>query len=266
MPSRPLAIQQAIFDLFYANAGGPADFKGAAKAEYLANLSVDELLQAFAKSQPHISFAPTIDGHLLKDSPVGLPRGVKEVILGTNLREGSMFAQLFLAGGDAAGKGFIKAVQPAHHEAIWEKYPVEKHGSVFSAFDEIFNDMIFHYPAHHYSRSTSKTPTKVYRYRFEHPFASSEPLGLGVHHAAEIPFVFYQSHLLNDAERKQSEEMVRHWAHFATHGHPDAEWPAYKPVDGEVMVYGVGGGQVRKDDWRPELMEFWEGVYGVAKI
>lgn len=257
MPAQPIAAAQKNFDLFYSKAGGPADLQGKARIEWLLERTTDELLEAHKKSQPQIGFTPVIDGVFLKESPAMAHREIESVLCGTNLDEGTMFAMLFLAGGEATGKAMMTGMFPKHGDEILQRY-TEKYGDFASAFDEYFNDFIFHFPKHMYSNLAVAQGKKVYRYRFEHPLESSIPLKLRVHHAAEIPFVFHQHTMLTPQELVQAERMVRHWTHFATHGHPGDDFPAYN--DKKVLVYTAEGMKVEEDGWRKDAMDFWSRV------
>lgn len=259
MPAQPVETSQRTFDQVYAAAGGPADLKGKAKVEYLLTKSTQELLDAYEKCRATVGFAPVIDGVFLKSQPAMAKRHVDEVLLGTNKDEGTMFAQLFLAGGEAGGRGMIAASFPKHSEEIIARYTAE-YGDFASAFDEFFNDAIFHVPTHGLSELLSAHGAKVYRYRFEHPLASSVPLKLRVHHAAEIAFVFHQSSMLTEQEIKQAEEMVRHWATFAHEGHPGEEFPAYHK-EKKVLVYTENGKKIDGEVFRKDAMEFWGRVF-----
>ena len=166
---------------------------------------------------------------------------------------------LFLAGGDAAGHAMIDGVYSIHAQEIKERYQKE-YGSFAAAFDEFFNDSIFHYPMHMLAEQMSAQGVKVFRYRFEHPLESSVPLKLRVHHASEIPFVFHQNDLLTEQEIKQAERMVRHWSSFATDGNPGAEFPSYSDSK-KVLVYTEAGEKIETEQWRKGAMDFWSRVF-----
>ncbi|KAI9016618.1 Alpha/Beta hydrolase protein [Hyaloraphidium curvatum] len=259
MPAQPVSAAQRVFDLIYTHAGGPADLKGKARVEFLLTKSTEELLDALLKCRAEVGFAPVIDGVFLRSFPAAAPRGIRAVLCGTNLDEGTMFAKLFLAAGEAGARGMLAAAFPAHHAAIAARYEAQ-YGDFPRAFDEFFNDAIFQAPMHAYAGIAASQGIDVYRYRFEVPLASSQPIGLRVHHACEIPFVFHQAHMLAEDEVQHAERMVRDWTAFAHGRAPEEGWPRYNDK-GEVLVYGPGGTRVEGEVFREDAMGFWAGVF-----
>lgn len=73
-PARTVAEQQPLFDLLYKNAEGPQELEGKARIEFLLGKTMEELLQAYKKCGPALTFAATLDGVLIKEQPATMPR------------------------------------------------------------------------------------------------------------------------------------------------------------------------------------------------
>ncbi|KAG0241223.1 Alpha/Beta hydrolase protein [Mortierella sp. GBAus27b] len=205
-------------------------------------------------------FTPSIDNVLIHDDvrekihdPTRYDPGVKAVMLGDCRDEGGMFVPDLGASSLKKWPRFLARYCPPgeerEFEAIYGSPKTDADAVRISA--TVLSDSVFLYPIHATavalvrSDETSKrnSPLEVARFHFDRPLqvVESMGLGLGAHHAAELPFVFGSDMcwgLFTDEEKALSFRMMEIWILFAW-GHTSRQYGLKHGLD-SLLPIGVG--------------------------
>ncbi|KAF9151264.1 hypothetical protein BG015_006881 [Linnemannia schmuckeri] len=203
---------------------------GAQKIEQLRKIPAKDLVKAANNGKVGM-FIPTIDNILIHSDPRGWVHdgsrydpNIKAVMLGDCRDEGRMFVPTLGAKNLKRWPRFFARNCPPGQEKEFEAiYGIPKTDAEAASISAIvLSDSIFLYPIHATSRAllASRPQLEMSRFHFDHPLQVVEEmeLGLGAHHAAELPFVFgsdtYQE-LFSDAEKELSLRVMEVWILFA---------------------------------------------------
>lgn len=206
-----------------------------------------------------LSWAPTLDGKLIPQEPVGekYPEIAKDIplLIGSNLTEWESFGvQLDLV--NAQKDNRFTWTEAQVQEKLKAKYG-EKTDEVVAAFreaypdrmlaDALYVDSFLRAPAlKTASLKADQQGAPVYNYLFtwDTPVFNGTPMS---YHTAEIAFVFNNIQRMAQAtgggEEAQAlaDKMSRAWTNFAKTGNPNAEglpqWNAYTRENGNVMIF-----------------------------
>ena len=212
------------------------ELSGAEKLARLKTIPAKDLVKAADNGKVGM-FLPTIDNVLISGDtrewvhdPSRYDPGLKSVMLGDCRDEGVMFVPVlgarnlkrwprFLARHSAPG-------MEKEFEAIYGNPKTDAEAAAISAV--VLSDSVFLYPLHATSQALlggdaiglRKEPLEMSRFHFDRPLQIVEDmqLGLGAHHAAELPFVFGSDTYLDmftDAEKVLNQRMMEVWILFA---------------------------------------------------
>ncbi|MEW1807595.1 carboxylesterase/lipase family protein [Pseudarthrobacter sp. NPDC080039] len=284
---RPPADSARVTSLFLELCGLGASF-----ARELPALPVEQLLGAQQKLERRIAaesfavplpFQPTVGTPSLPAPPLdsirnGLNGGV-DLLIGTNLNEGSFAVEMRPAAGDPAyperaaavlaGSGIPATEAPGYASALAQVLKREPSGK--ELLEAAIADSIYRQPSnrllatrHLAVENSAAGHTFAYLFTWRSPAMGGK---LGACHALDIPFVF--RHLdapeaafltRGKAPHALSDAMSGAWAAFARTGRPGVpglEWPGY----GEQRTTMVLDADTRlEDDPRREIREFFEWV------
>ncbi|KAF9324194.1 hypothetical protein BG006_000775 [Podila minutissima] len=208
------------------------DLTGAQKLERLRAIPAKDLVKAGDRGKVGM-FIPTIDGVVIESDvregvhdPARYDPGVRAVMLGDCRDEGSMFVPVLGAKGLKHWPRFVARNCPPgmekEFEAIYGVPSTNAEAAQISAV--VLSDSVFLYPIHATSRALlcgeHGGQREVVRFHFDRPLQVVEDmqLGLGAHHAVELPFVFGSDtylDLLNEEEKVLSQRMMETWILFA---------------------------------------------------
>ena len=197
-----------------------------------------------------LCFAPVVDGdhlpvHPLDAAAAGTTHPVP-LLIGTNAQEASFFAR---TGSNAlptiperVDRLFAATDPPARRRvlAAYPGYPERR------AVEQVAGDHGFWFPSVRVAEGHARTaPTYMYRYDLAPPLARLT--GFGATHVAELVPVLGLADAApgrvltalggRAALRAVSARMQAHWTHFARHGTPGPDWPAYDPDDRRTLVF-----------------------------
>ncbi|WP_434386824.1 carboxylesterase/lipase family protein [Melittangium boletus] len=203
--------------------------------------------------QPHVSFAPVVDGAVIPQAPAELLSAGKvpelPVLIGSNKDEGTLFTMKAEIKTPEQYAQAVRTRSPAHAEALLKLYPASDYDSPKAAFSQMLGDAIFGCPTHQFAQVVSARGAPVHVYAFTYApkraFGSffGRFLKLGSYHSAELPFVFGLQKgryaLDSDAERALSSTIIGYWTRFAAQGDPNGTgapaWPAFTPKHEAVL-------------------------------
>ncbi|KAG0251691.1 hypothetical protein BG011_007443 [Mortierella polycephala] len=234
---RPEMEGQRYFDHLCGHFGlNTADLTGAQKLERLRKIPAKDLVKAADKGKVGM-FIPTIDNVLIQGDarqwvhdPSRYDSGLKAVMLGDCRDEGRMFVSTLGAKSMKRWPRFVARHCPPGLEkefaAIYGSPKTDAEAASISAL--ILSDSVFLYPIHATSltlmqmahKTGAETQLEMARFHFDHPLQIVEDmeLGLGAHHAAELPFVFgsdtYQD-LFTEREKALCLRVMETWILFA---------------------------------------------------
>lgn len=185
-------------------------------------------------------WGPTIDGHLLKESPLeafAAGRAARiPLVIGTNSEEGS------LLGEDPRTAGLFPEVSADDLSKLSRIYGSQASGDATLARLE-FRDGYFAGEARWIAAKIAAAHTPAYLYRFEYVLAALQGRRAGAHHGSEVPFVF--DHLppvrrIDDNDLRVMHAIHDCWVAFARSGKPACAeapgWPQVGP-DEKWMVF-----------------------------
>ncbi|HEX5812870.1 MAG TPA: carboxylesterase/lipase family protein [Pseudonocardia sp.] len=247
-------------------------------AEALLGASADELVTAGTildewanEATPGVlCFAPVVDGDFLPVHPLdAAATGVAHpvpLLIGTNDREGTLFAK---SGGNllpttpARLARLFASTDPAARDRILAAYPGYPGKP---AVADVAGDHAFWWPSMRVADGHAGTaPTFVYRYDLAPRLVRL--VGLDATHAAELVPVFGEvdSPLARlqtlaggrSALRSVSTRMQAHWVHFARHGVPGPDWPAYDTDRRRTLI--IDGIDRVEDAPRADRRAAWSG-------
>ncbi len=206
-----------------------------------------------------LSWAPTLDGSLIPQQPVGekYPEIAKDIplLIGSNLTEWESFPlQLDLQNSQKNNR--FTWTESETMARLKAKYG-DKTDEIVTAFreaypnrmiaDALYVDSFLRTPALKTARlKADQKGAPVYQYLFtwDTPVFNSVPMS---YHTAEIAFVFNNIERMAQATgggkdaQVLADKMSRAWTNFAKTGNPNAEglpqWDAYTRENGKVMIF-----------------------------
>lgn len=206
-----------------------------------------------------LSWAPTLDGSLIPQQPVGekYPEIAKDIplLIGSNLTEWESFPlQLDLQNSQKNNR--FTWTESETMARLKAKYG-DKTDEIVAAFreaypnrmiaDALYVDSFLRTPALKTARlKADQKGAPVYQYLFtwDTPVFNSVPMS---YHTAEIAFVFNNIERMAQATgggkdaQALADKMSRAWTNFAKTGNPNAEglpqWDAYTRENGKVMIF-----------------------------
>lgn len=184
-------------------------------------------------------FAPVFDGKVLPNNPMtAYTEGTQHdvpIITGSTLNEGNLYLIDEKNLTVEKYKSFLKARFGANLQEAFRMFPANEAKDVAKAIDKVITIGANAYPARLVTQCMEKKKAKAYLYQFTRLPATAMARKLGVHHGADLAYVFgnmKESHGYNDIDIKLSEKMMGYWVNFAKTGNPNghnlAEWPEYK--------------------------------------
>ncbi len=213
------------------------------------------------------SFEPIIDGHVLDES---LAKAIADgsaqqvpFVLGVNGDEGTLFTYTQRSMTAAQYEATVRAKFPVIGDQVLQHYPASDYDKPWKALAALVGDVAFVCPARQTARAHTANGNPTFTYYFTHVTALARSLGLGAHHAAEIPFVFgsFGAGAGRSAEADLSASMQTWWTQFATDSAPGSagsvDWPQYDAdadpwMQLDTDTLGPTSG-VRKD-----FCDFWD--------
>ncbi|KAF9429304.1 hypothetical protein BGZ76_001514 [Entomortierella beljakovae] len=212
------------------------EISAAEKIARLRKISAKELVKAGDGGKVGM-FTPTIDNILIKgDSrewshdPSRYDPGLKSVMLGDCRDEGTMFIPELGARSLKHWSRFkARHCPPGEEKEFDVLYGEPKTDSeAVEISGKVISDVTFLYPIHAVTLALLRSreliqgreTLEIARYHFDRPLKIVEDMGmgLGAHHAAEIPFVFGSDTYLDiftDEEKELSRRMMEIWILFA---------------------------------------------------
>ncbi|MET0596198.1 MAG: carboxylesterase family protein [Polyangiaceae bacterium] len=191
----------------------------------------------FAEAMPQ----PNIDGYVLSESPsasfvAGRFAEVDAFLAGTNADDATLFTRQKMIANETEYRAAIFAITPDHADDVLSFYPASggAYGSAKAAYDAFITDFTFLCPTRKQLAALAARGVATYLYRFEKLTPFGRASGLGVYHAAELPFVFGNLSEVSgtsDAARALAASMGGYWTRFAAAGDPNgnqaASWPRF---------------------------------------
>lgn len=239
-----------------AEAGGVAfaskldvEGTGSDALKALRAIPTDDLVkQAFRGSNPGIR--PCVDGWTLPKSVYEIFSAGEHnrvpVIVGSNADEGTSLAgHMVPKSKDIFLKG-VEANYGAAKDAFLSVYPVETDADAAAAFLSSYRDSAFSWQMRTWARLSSAAGDPAYLYHFSHVPKTANHEFYGAYHAAEIVYVFGNTHILGADGRPEDEAMAeamqQYLIHFAATGDPNGgklpTWPRYDKGTGQHMEFG----------------------------
>ncbi|KAF9115330.1 hypothetical protein BGX27_008210 [Mortierella sp. AM989] len=212
------------------------EFSAAQKIERLRKISAKDLVKAGDDGKVGM-FTPTIDNVLIRGDvrewshdPSRYDPGLKSVMLGDCRDEGIMFVPELGAKSLKHWARFKARYCPPDEEKEFEAiYGVPKtNAEAISISAAVLSDSVFLYPihatslalAHSREVNQNKESLEIARYHFDRPLKIVDDmnLGMGAHHAVELPFVFASGiylEILTEDEKVLSQRVMETWILFA---------------------------------------------------
>lgn len=196
-----------------------------------------------------VAATPNVDGGVLPRSiDAALAEGEfhrVQVINGTNRHEMRVYIALYVtpifgAIPPSALPGLVSLFFPSDAPAVLAEYPLDAYPSPDLVYTALLTDSIFACPAFEADRAMAKlTTTYAYEFADENaPTLGFPPVGFpyGASHGFELPYLFDYAGFVPEfsaGQRRLSDEMIRAWTRFATHGRPAGGWkPLARSGDG----------------------------------
>jgi para-nitrobenzyl esterase len=197
-------------------------------------------------------WTPTVDGKVIKEAAkAALESGRYNkvpLISGTNKDEGRLFtatnfhlSKLRRANADDL-KTEIEFRSGGASKELLKAYPPAASDNADLALSQVATDGAFSCPALFTDRAAAgNAGQRVFAYEFsdpDPPLSGLDPfMPLGDYHASELPYLFATLEsvpvhaLLNDDQKRLSEQMLTYWTTFAKTGDPNGSgtpaWPAF---------------------------------------
>ncbi len=217
-----------------AAADVPACLRAKSAAEVLAVLrSSAELVRFEAR------FQPNVDGRVLPETPWTAFHAGRfaqvPIMIGTNRDEGTIFTFTSPIADAAAYRAAVERLVPGHgDEVLTRLYPPAMYPSVNAAFNAFIADAAFICPSRDLARRYAAAGQPAFVYHFTQETAIGAQLGLGVFHAAELPYVFGNWSGLfryRESDGPVVELTQGYWTRFALTADPNGAgatpWPRY---------------------------------------
>ncbi|KAF9165263.1 hypothetical protein DFQ26_000366 [Actinomortierella ambigua] len=192
-----------------------------------------ELRSPLSSVPQDTSFLPVDIRQILHD-PNAYDPNIEAVMLGDCRDEGIMFVPELGAASMKRWPKFVSRYCPPGQEPEFARLygTPTKDAEALQISAQVLSDSIFLYPIYATSRALLKTntegltaqrrhkPVEIRRFHFDRPLQIVEDMGMGMgaHHAVELPFVFGSSQfaqLMTDEERELSRRLQLIWILFA---------------------------------------------------
>jgi carboxylesterase type B len=219
-----------------------------------------------------LTWAPTIDGRVLKNQPLEAKFIRKPNILGTTLDEGIVFASFMSPDLAIPAIGYAALMDLMFGDKapqVLAQYPPSEIPLITGlTLAQVLTDYGYTC-SNNYVAEQSATGGHAY---FFTQYSSFNPLfslltGIPacagkVCHGFELPYVFHLDYLnFTPAEEQLSQEVVHYWANFATHLDPNDEgnvtWPSFKPDNNYLILDTSLNTQA---DPFVDVCDFWDGI------
>lgn len=171
----------------------------------------------------------------------------------------------------------VKARYGALSDAYLAAYPPN---DLREAVYAPIRDAFYGWAAETLVRAASDAGEKAYFYYFDHVTPWMEAIGMGAHHAAEIPYIFNQVHqsprLVNwpeyvarDLDIELADLMSDYWVAFAKNGTPDIKnkpvWSPYKKEGVHHYMAFHNGKAIPERDLHPGVFELHQRIFSDRK-
>jgi para-nitrobenzyl esterase len=184
-------------------------------------------------------FAPVFDGRVLPESPLTAYEGGRQhdvpIIVGSTGNEGTIYLAEEKDLSVEKYKSFLRARFAGQTEKAFEMFPALLAKDVAPAIDNLLTVAANAEPARLVARSMERKKSPAYLYQFTRRPDTAMARKLGVHHGADLAFVFGNMNKADgyhDTDRGLSGNMMAYWVNFAKTGNPNGRgllyWPAYK--------------------------------------
>ena len=219
----------------------------------LRALPAQQLLDAAAHDDD-LDFAPTVDGHVLREQPaVTFAQGRQlpiPVLVGSTENEVSIFASPIVGGSShrpqtvAAYHEFLDKKFGPLAAKVFAAYPATTDAEVPRVFNTMYSDFDFGSTARLLAAETARIHQPAYLYHFTYagqgPFAA-----LGAFHAEELMFLsqhYWTSWVKAKDDARVSDALIGYWIHFIQTGNPNTaglpRWPLYDPQQDLAQILG----------------------------
>ena len=209
----------------------------------------------------------SVDGYVLQEPPgVTFARHAQANVpfmIGTCADEGTIFTPAARIGGVEKYRLLVRALFGPRSNEVLARYPAQDAASARGAFARIVGDT-FVLSARSLARDVAPRQPDTYLYQFTHVSAWARRVGIGCHHAAELPYVFHAAPPwgFSADDEALSLDIIGYWTRFAATGDPNGadstRWPRYEQEKDEHLVLDVPvqvGRELRK-----EQCDFLEGL------
>ncbi|MDR3557581.1 MAG: carboxylesterase family protein [Syntrophobacteraceae bacterium] len=215
--------------------------------------SVPDILKAAATEtsifRDGLFFAPVFDGWVLPlDPATAFAAGGQNrasLIAGSTQNEGAVYLKDQTAITMQTYRGFLKTRFAGDADAALEMFPVRCDAEVPRAIDFFVTVAVNAEPARFMARSLVAAGVPAYLYRFTRRPDTVMARKLGVHHGADLAYVFGNMSKADgyaDADLALSRIMMAYWVNFAQSGDPNgpglAVWPAYDAKTDQDLEIG----------------------------
>jgi len=230
-----------------------------------------------------------VDGWVVPDDPGALFESGRfhrvPVMAGSNADEGTSFVrnaftkELGSTRTVAGYRDYLKRQFEESAEQAFSLYPVASDSEAEAAAARVMGDTAFHYGTRLVLTAVARRGLKSYQYYFTRLSPMLAKRGLGVVHAAEIPYVFNAldrvlsqmkpdpslPEPINATDRSLAKAMSAAWVRFAKAGNPNGGGlPAWPVVNVKEPQYLEFGDKIQVGQWdseRRKRMEFLEGYF-----
>src|SRR5262249_45968767 len=180
------------------------------------------------------------------------------VIIGTNRDEGTLFEKVLTpVTSDADYQGEVMAAFAAQSQPVLDHYPSSAYPTPGDAASVMFGDDMFTCDTRRVARALAAAGVPVWRYHFEHMPEMPLLANIGVHHAAELAFVFENRFMAAD-EATFARKIETWWTSFARAGDPGRDWAQYDPTADAYMVIDTAPHMAQ--GLSKDLCDFWDAL------
>jgi para-nitrobenzyl esterase len=132
-------------------------------------------------------------------------------------------------------QSFLAARFAGETPGALDMFPAREAKDVGPAIDRVLTVAANAEPARLVARSMKQKKSAAYLYQFTRRPNTKLAHDLGVHHGADLAYVFGNMNLLDgyvDQDRQLSQKMMAYWVNFARTGNPNGQdlpvWPVYQ--------------------------------------
>jgi para-nitrobenzyl esterase len=216
--------------------------------------SAEEILAAAAKSPALSRARANVDGWVFPQEIFEIYNSGKQnsvnAIVGSNADEGTAFAGPGLPSKASAFQALVRGKFGDLADRALAAYPVTSDSDVPKAFLNSARDEIFSWEMRTWARMTRKADRPAYLYYFTYVPPHPQAEKLGAYHAAEVPYVFDNLHMLpwklSDSDHALADALADSWTRFAAAGDPNGgNLPKWEVYDVQAAPYLEFGGKIR---------------------